>query len=266
MNSKLLIASFLALVIPVGAQAEAPPAQVKELVEAYNKAWKQSDKAIFERILSDKYSLVSFDGEESDKAKVIKEAEEGKFKLELGESSNEKFREFGNTIVWTGTWHEKGTNDGKPVENKGPFTTVLVKEDGAWKVASDQVTRLVAKTEPDLTGAWKLYGRVDENGKVKKVNVAKTKQRSLKFLSNGEWCISFTDSDTGQIIFHHGGTYTVDGNVYTEAIEYAHESSENMIGNKLKFKVEVEGDTLTQTGLNNPYNEVWVREKPKNRK
>ena len=32
-----------------------------------------------------------------------------------------------------------------------------------------------------------------------------------------------------------------------------------MVGNTLKFTMEVEGDVLTQRGIGNPYNEVWHR-------
>ena len=34
-----------------------------------------------------------------------------------------------------------------------------------------------------------------------------------------------------------------------------------MIGQTLKFKLKVEGDTLTQVGIGNPYSQVWKRAK-----
>ena len=62
-------------------------------------------------------------------------------------------------------------------------------------------------------------------------------------------------------IFHHGGTYTLNGDEYVETVEYANESTKELIKQTFKFTIKVEGDTLTQTGIGNSYNEVWKRVK-----
>ena len=62
-------------------------------------------------------------------------------------------------------------------------------------------------------------------------------------------------------IFHHGGTYTLNGDEYVETVEYANESTKELIKQTFKFTIKIEGDTLTQTGIGNPYNEVWKRVK-----
>lgn len=62
--------------------------------------------------------------------------------------------------------------------------------------------------------------------------------------------------------FHHGGTYTLDGDTYEETVEYSTENNAaQLIKQKFKFTVKVEGDTLTQVGVGNPFNEVWKRVK-----
>lgn len=62
-------------------------------------------------------------------------------------------------------------------------------------------------------------------------------------------------------MFHHGGTYTLDGDNHAETIEYANENTAEMIGQTFRFKVKVEGDTYTQVGVGNPYSEVRKRVK-----
>ena len=182
----------------------------------------------------------------------------GKVKLEAGKSSNEMFRAFGDTIIWTGTWEEKGTNDGKTFENKGPFTTVLAKDGGDWKVVSDQVTRLAA-VKPDMTGAWQQYGRIDENGKVQKIG--ESDRVTLKFLSNGKWVVCSSDVDTGEVFFHHGGSYEFDGSNYVERIEFANVNTQSLMEEEFRFKVKFDDDKFMQFGQGNPYSEVWQRVK-----
>ena len=46
-----------------------------------------------------------------------------------------------------------------------------------------------------------------------------------------------------------------------ETVEYANESTKELIKQTFKFTIKIEGDTLTQTGIGNPYNEVWKRVK-----
>lgn len=60
-------------------------------------------------------------------------------------------------------------------------------------------------------------------------------------------------------MFHHGGTYTLTGNEYSETVQYANSSTKNLIGNTFKFTIKVEGDALTLIGIENPWNEVWKR-------
>jgi hypothetical protein len=55
--------------------------------------------------------------------------------------------------------------------------------------------------------------------------------------------------------------YTLNGNEYVETQEYADATWIGENGQSWKFKVKVEGDTMTQIGIGNPYTEVWKRAK-----
>ena len=85
----------------------------------------------------------------------------------------------------------------------------------------------------------------------------------LKFFTGKHWAITEADAKTGKVVWHHGGTYTLVGDTYTETVEYANESTANLIGKEYKFKVKVEGDVYQQTavGEDNPFTESWKRSK-----
>ena len=68
-----------------------------------------------------------------------------------------------------------------------------------------------------------------------------------------------SDPKTGELVGSHGGTYTLNGDVYEETIVYAAFSTEEMIGNSYKFKLAIEGDRLSQRGIGNNFNEDYTR-------
>src|SRR5437867_1276568 len=107
----------------------------------------------------------------------------------------------------------------------------------------------------NLLGTWILVG---EPGKVEEASASGGR---LKFFTGRHWTITQADAKTGVTIFHHGGTYTLNGNEYAETVEYANESTKELIKQTFKFTIKIEGDTLTQTGIGNPFNEVWKRVK-----
>ena len=63
------------------------------------------------------------------------------------------------------------------------------------------------------------------------------------------------------VIEQFGGTYTLNGNEYVETQEYADATWLKDNGKSFKFTVKVQGDTMTQIGIGNPYTEVWKRAK-----
>ena len=123
--------------------------------------------------------------------------------------------------------------------------------------ADDEKTKAEAKPAPlakEILGTWVLVGTPDQVGE------PPAKGGRLKFRTGKHWTITEAD-ESGKVLFHHGGTYTLDGDEYAETVQYANENTAELIGKTFKFKVKVEGDTYTQVGLGNPYSEVWKRAK-----
>ena len=83
----------------------------------------------------------------------------------------------------------------------------------------------------------------------------------LKFFTGTHWMITQPDSKTGEVIFHHGGRYTLDGNTLKTTTEFAAESTKDLIGNTGSFRIKVDGDTYSQADANGVFNETWKRAK-----
>jgi beta-lactamase regulating signal transducer with metallopeptidase domain len=105
----------------------------------------------------------------------------------------------------------------------------------------------------DLMGTWVLAGTPGD------VGLAPAEGGRLKSVTDTHWSVTETDPRSGLVIFHHGGTYTLKGAEYVEHVEYANPSTTNLIGKAFKFTIKIEGDTLTLTGIGNPWREAWKR-------
>jgi hypothetical protein len=105
----------------------------------------------------------------------------------------------------------------------------------------------------NLIGTWVLAGTPD------KIEEAPAKGGRFLFLTGKHWCITQADPETGVTVFHHGGTYTLNGNQYAETVEYANDNTKDLLKQTNKFTLKLDGDTLTKTGIGNPWNEVWKR-------
>ena len=105
----------------------------------------------------------------------------------------------------------------------------------------------------NLIGTWVLIGTPTDP------NAIPATGGRFKFFTGRHWCITQAAPQTGQTIFHHGGTYQLNGDEYVETVEYANASTTNLIGRTFKFTCKIEGNTLTQSGIGNPWKEVWKR-------
>jgi hypothetical protein len=107
-----------------------------------------------------------------------------------------------------------------------------------------------------VVGTWVLVGAPGD------VGLVPAEGGRIKSVTDTHWSITQTDPKNGRVVFHHGGTYTLKGNDYVEDVAFANPSTTNLIGKAFKFRINVEGDTLTLTGIGNPWKEVWMRATP----
>lgn len=128
--------------------------------------------------------------------------------------------------------------------------------DNSWKEVwkrADETSGTPSQLAKDLIGAWILVGTPGDVGPIPKTG------GRLKFITGSHWLDTQADPKTGVIIYHHGGTYSLNGNEYTQNVEYANPTTLYLVGNHHKYNIKVEGDTFTMIGLDSPRKEVWKR-------
>lgn len=81
----------------------------------------------------------------------------------------------------------------------------------------------------------------------------------LKFITEKHWNITQADPKTGVTVFHHEGTFSLEGNILTSTTNYANQNTSSHIKTSSKFKVEVDSKTMTQVGIDYNYSKVWKR-------
>ena len=101
-----------------------------------------------------------------------------------------------------------------------------------------------------LVGAWVLVTS-DRPGAPSGIGVRR------KVFTQTTWSITQRDPATGDVVFHHGGTYTLSGSTYRETVEFANPSTASLIGQTFTYQVTIQGDTYSQ--LDGQWNEVWKR-------
>jgi|SRR5665213_1181352 len=105
----------------------------------------------------------------------------------------------------------------------------------------------------DLIGTWVEIGTPGHVGETPAAG------GRFKFRTGNHWILTRADPAIGLVVETFGGTYTLNGNEYVETQEYGDATWRKDNGKSFKFTVKVEGDIMTQTGVGNPYTEVWKR-------
>jgi beta-lactamase regulating signal transducer with metallopeptidase domain len=151
------------------------------------------------------------------------------------------------SLIGKSAGHFKMNIDGDTLTQIGidnEFKEVWKKRTGGAGFHSDiarKMTGLWIRTQSDLTDS--------------------TSGTTLKFITPTDWCFTESDAKTGVVTFHFGGTCAFDGNEYDESVKYSNPGTMHMIGEENRFTSKLDGNTLTTTGIGNPWNEVWKRVK-----
>ena len=115
-----------------------------------------------------------------------------------------------------------------------------------------------------LDGAWVLV--TQKNGDVKEQTAVPEGEKQIKLLSDGRY--TWTWLKDGKVLFGLGGRYKLEGQKYTEHMEYAiGDLFEQFIGKSAEFKWSLEGGkwhhkgVVKVSGAGYTIDEVWERAK-----
>ena len=105
---------------------------------------------------------------------------------------------------------------------------------------------------PDIRGTWKM---LTDNG----INIP-ANYAGLKLITDTHFTLTYTDGE-GNIIGGVAGTYTLDGNKYSESFDYVLPVYKRFQGEKPLLELTVEGDIMTIEGKlkDEPYSQTWER-------
>jgi len=139
---KIILSSFLTLCsFCTYAQASfSRPQDATECSNAFFKALLEEDTNALNDILSDDFSIVSFDGQQVDREMLAQGVAQGYIMVESGMISGTRTKNYGDVGVITGTWNVRGKIENNSFQNEVTYTVVSVKKGGSWKVSAVQLT------------------------------------------------------------------------------------------------------------------------------
>lgn len=126
------------------AAQQADPRESKLLVleHLWNEAQVNRDSSALEALVSSRFVNTEWDGEISDKQRFLADIKDPLFKPSLASIQDIKMNFFGDTAVITGTYHTKGTYQGKPYDHVGRFTDTWVLDMGKWQCVASHTSLL----------------------------------------------------------------------------------------------------------------------------
>ena len=112
-------------------------------------------------------------------------------------------------------------------------------------------TAILPPTEPSpttLAGQWVLTASANP-GNPSGINTR------VKTFTENEWLIQQTTAG-GDVVFRHGGHYTLRGTAYTEMVEFANPNTANLIGQTFTATLNLGANQFTVSA---PVAETWNR-------
>ncbi|SFB90152.1 hypothetical protein SAMN04487891_103334 [Flagellimonas taeanensis] len=105
---------------------------------------------------------------------------------------------------------------------------------------------VVVEAKNEIMGSWLLvYGETRTADIVEVKDLSNTE--FIKILNEDHFAFFNQKKDTAEGFYGGGGTYALKGNVYTERLDYI--GVKELRGHEFTFDIEVKGDTLIQSGI-----------------
>lgn len=134
----VVLAVLLFSTLQLLAQESSDKARVLSLENAWNEAEVNKDAKALAALLADTFAYTDADGEFEDKTQFLADIKSGTSSLIVNEGM--KAESYGDVIVVTGSYRERGVEKGKPYQRRGRFTDTWIRREGQWLCAASQET------------------------------------------------------------------------------------------------------------------------------
>lgn len=139
MKIKIILFLLFGFVIET-AYSQTPPADATTAAKEFFSALTEENSLSLGKLLANDFVLLSFDGQVVDASTLQEGLSGGYIIIDSGDTNRNYTRTYQDTGIVTGIWNVKGSLEGQSFSNLLAYTVVVVRQGGAWKVASVQFT------------------------------------------------------------------------------------------------------------------------------
>lgn len=134
----------------------------------------------------------------------------------------------------------------KKVYNKFILILILTVLISCAKKEKGKESVVASHVKNDIMGTWQLvYGEIKTADSLEIKNLSNTE--FIKILNKDHFAFFNQVKGSTEGFYGGGGTYTLEGNAYVEQLDYI--GVNELRGHKFPFTIEIKGDTLIQSGI-----------------
>jgi ketosteroid isomerase-like protein len=122
--------------LSLGQAKSADEEKLIAIEKKWTAAYKARDISLLSSLLAEDFVITVEDGSTYGKEGYIAHTADKSTHVQIAEMSDLRVRMHGNTAIITGSYHEKGTSNGKAYEYNDRLTDVWMKNDGKWQVVA----------------------------------------------------------------------------------------------------------------------------------
>jgi ketosteroid isomerase-like protein len=124
--------------------AQGDETKIIALENLWNQMQINHDADAMGKLLDSDFVLTDYDGAVLTKVQFLASIRDNSIQLTVEVSTDMKLHRHGDTVIVTGSTHEKGTEKGKAFAHVGRFTDTWIKKDGQWLCIASQLS-LISK-------------------------------------------------------------------------------------------------------------------------
>jgi ketosteroid isomerase-like protein len=146
---ELAISFLMVLVLSSHLDAQASPgkpapdeSKLIALENAWNLAQLQHDSKALDQLVGDRFVYTDYDGTVMNKAQFLADIRNPSYKASLMTNENMRVFLYADAAVVIGTYHAKGTADGKAFDHTGRFTDTWILHQNQWQCVASHTNLL----------------------------------------------------------------------------------------------------------------------------